>query len=109
MYSMINRIDVLSSLGGDMNSRIKKLKWVPLIKAHWEAASRGENLLCRMKPFECPEWGLEHPKALKLPVYDTYFMLETRLKKTTPSIEKAQGNSNLLTLESFKIFVEESS
>ena len=81
-YSMINRVDVLvgfeqtTSPNGQGYPLVKSPIWEPLTKRSWSGGIKGSFFLCRMKPFDCPQIGIEQPKGLKLPVYDNYFILE---------------------------------
>lgn len=76
-YSMINRVDVLVGFAtSNEDSKVKSPIWQPLTESLWAGEQVGQFLICRMKPFDCPQIGIEQPKGLKLPVYDNYFILE---------------------------------
>ena len=71
---MLNTIEILTGFNSSgHNTRIKDLSWEPLTRSNLIKGS-GE-MICRMKSFELPIMGIKQPKGLKLPVYDTYFIM----------------------------------
>lgn len=55
-------------------SRVKIEKWVPLTQDYYLQSS-GDELLCRMRPFECDELIESRRESLNAPVYDEYFIM----------------------------------
>jgi len=61
------------------NGRQKMLMTAPKFKKLTRLAFSqfvGKKLLCRLKKYELPQWGIVRPKKLDIPVYDEYFILE---------------------------------
>ena len=75
-YNRINAIEYLvgyEDASGD--SRIKNPIWESLTGTILQTLPSGSRVMCRMRKFECQTIGIKHSKALKLPVYDNYFIL----------------------------------
>lgn len=93
-YRMLSTILVLdgyeeSSFGDVL---LKKPNWVPLTLEIYNKA-RGENLLCRQRPYENKIIGIERDEELELPLYDKYFILKTEiqlLNRTSLSVNPVQ-------------------
>lgn len=81
MYNMINKVEVLVKYDGT----IKRGEWQVLTKDYWDS-TQGQELLCRMIPYECKLFGIFRPKSLNISIYDEHFILK-------PSTITARGQS----------------
>ena len=63
-------------------SAIKKERWVPLTEEYFRA-SAGQELLCRIKQYQCSELGQTFRRYMQAPVYDKYFLLKPPVTATS--------------------------
>jgi len=83
-YNKVNAVEYLvgyEDATGD--SRIKNPIWELLTGPILQSMPGDSMVICRMREFECQTIGVEHPKGLKLPVYDNYFILKGNAARQT--------------------------
>jgi len=73
MYNLINKIEVLTAYNRDTKTPV----WKVLTHDFWEQ-SVGQEMICRMLPYEAKIFGISRPKSMQIPTYDEYFILKPK-------------------------------
>ena len=93
LYKLINRVEVLVSY----NKNVKDGEWRILSHDYWEG-TQGQELICRMIPYECRLFGISRPKSLNISTYDEHFILKPKTITTRSELNQSQGQVELQNL-----------
>jgi hypothetical protein len=85
LYKLINRIEVLVGYG----KNVKDGTWRILSHDYWQT-TQGQELICRMTPYECRLFGISRPKSLNISTYDEHFILKPKTITTRGEMNQSQ-------------------
>ena len=85
-YQMLMEIEVLSGFGTNTNNQaqLRDMQWTQLTEDQFNS-STGKMLLCRMKSYTNPTFGIYEAEGLSLPTYNEYFILTPTTQINVPS------------------------
>jgi len=96
-YKLITEVEYLDGFSmNTMGNRDRLLMTAPnfsRLTADAFSTFTGKKVLCRLRKYEIPEWGITRPKLLDALIYDEYFILQpdTPLAGANPAIPDGIG------------------